>query len=80
MGVYAAMAKKARMRMTSSIFRKWKARGGLDSPGVQYLDLETALASKESTRVVLLAVEIVYCAEYHGVSRCASVRLRGTRS
>ena len=45
-GVYAAMSKKARMRMTSSIFRKWKARGGLTSPGVQYLDLETALASR----------------------------------
>ena len=66
-GVYAAMAKTERKKLTSSIFRKWKARGGLMSPGVQYLD-PTKGAIKGNIRWVSLACQIVYCAEYDGVS------------
>ena len=61
------MAKTERKKLTSSIFRKWNARGGLDSPGVQYLD-PTKGAIKGNIRWVSLACQIVYCAEYDGVS------------
>ena len=61
------MAKTERKKLTRSIFGKWNARGGLQSPCMQKLDPAKPM-SQGNIEWVSLACQIIYCAEYDGVS------------